>query len=248
MWVLLKHMTYNDTTNLQGIMQAVESIVFNEYGKISTNPERKQTFTRHCNSAMDHISSIVLSNDNTWEFDDTNSTDFPIGYTDMADGLSDYSLPNAYLKMLGVSIKDKTGLWVKLRQISPEDMNGQDRDEFMKIPSQPIYYDIIGSSIVLYPAPALQNVTLTQGLKVYSQRAMQYFTSTDTTKEPGFPSIYHRLVVLWTAYYYCQENSIQKTKPLLEEIQMMELDLKKYYSLRNKTRKPRVTMGHVDSR
>ncbi len=241
-------MVYNDTSTKQGILQEIESLVFSsDYGKITSDTTRLQTFTRYCNQALDKVTTKVLQSDNTWEFDDSSATDLPIGVTDLLPNQQDYSLAVTHLKILGVSIKDQSGLWIKLEQISPDDMGNQDRSEFMKIAGSPIFYDVIGNSVFLYPKPASANVTLSGGLKVYFQRQLAYFTTSDTTKIAGFPAIFHRLIVLWASYFYCQAGSISKISQIAQEIQVLEREMEQYYSKRNKERKPRLTMARVHS-
>ena len=54
----------------------------------------------------------------------------------------------------------------------------------------------MGTSLILYPAPKAAVVTSTNGLKITFQRDKVDFLSSDTTKMPGFPSIYHYLLPL----------------------------------------------------
>lgn len=241
-------MIYSDTSTYQGILQECESIVFSSnYGTITNGTVNLATFTRYANQALDHVTNTILTVDNRWQYDDTTYTDLPIGKTTLVNGQKDYSLSVTHMKILGVSVKDNSGLWVKLNPIDPNDMP-MDRDEYMKTPGMPMFYDLLGNSIFLYPAPATANVTLTAGLKVYYQRVPNYFATTDTTKQPGFPSTFHRLVALWASYFYCQANNIDKIGAISDEIKKTENDLKEYYTRRNKDEKTRFKTAQVNSK
>lgn len=241
-------MQYSDTSTKSGLLQEVESLVFgNEYGTITNNTTMLQTFTRYANQGLDHVVTKILESDSRWQYDDTTYTDFPIAIGDLVSNQQDYQLSVTHLKLLGVSIKDSAGNWKKLMPIDPQDWPSLDREEFANDPSIPMYYDVMANSLFLYPAPASAQVTLSGGLKVYMQRPPNYFATSDTTKVPGFPSLFHRLVALWAAFFYCQANSIQKISLLSDEISKMEKELQDYYSRRMVEQKPRFSPGIVFS-
>lgn len=242
-------MVYSDTSTNSGLLQEIESIVFgSEYGTITSDTTNLQTFTRYANQGLDKVVTKILESDNRWQYDDSTYTDLPVATTTLVANQQDYSLSVSHLKILGVSIKDNSGNWVKLQPIDPQDLKYQDRAEFFKTAATPVYYDVLANSVFLYPAPASGNVTLSGGLKVYFQREPNYFATTDTTKKPGFPSIFHRLVALWAAYYYLQANSSGKANNIADEIKKMEGELQSYYSRRNVEQKPRIMPSRVMSR
>jgi len=241
-------MVFSDTTTKQGIIQEIESILFSSnYGTISGDTTLLQTFTRYTNQALDAVTVKLLESDNRWQFDDSNYTDQPVGVANLVNGQQDYQILTTHLKILGVSIKDNSGKFYKLKQIDPVDLT-QDQQTFMDAPSSPQWYDLRGNSIFLYPAPANGSVTLTGGLKVYFQRPLQYFATSDTTKQPGFPSVFHRLIPLWAAFYYCQANSIsEKLATVAVELKMAEDELQGFMTRRNKGSRTRLTPARVQS-
>jgi hypothetical protein len=241
-------MVYSDTSTKQGIIQEIESIIFSSnYGTISGDTTLLQTFTRYVNQALDVVTIKLLESDDRWQFDDSNYTDLQIGVSNLVNGQQDYRILVTHLKILGVSVLDTSGKFYKLHQFDPVDV-GQDRQTFMDEPSMPVWYDLQGNSIFLYPAPATGSVTLTGGLKVYFQRPLQYFATSDTTKTPGFPSTFHRLVALWASYFYCQANSIgDKLATLAFEIKRYEDDMQGFMTRRNKDSRTRLTPARVQS-
>jgi hypothetical protein len=58
------------------------------------------------------------------------------------------------------------------------------------------------------------------------------FTSADTTKEPGFNSLYHDLVPLWVSYNYAIANGQPTANQYFAEIQRKEDALQKDYAYR----------------
>ena len=112
-------------------------------------------------------------------------------------------------------------------------------NEFHETASTPIYYDKIANSLFLYPAP---NYASTNGLKVYFLREPDYFTSSDTTQEPGFPSTFHRILSLGAAYDY----ALAKGLPMLNHLQAQISDLQKglvsFYGKKSRDKRSRLNI------
>lgn len=229
-------MVFSDTSTNQGVIQEIESIIFaSDYGKISGSTSLLQTFTRYCNQALDIIIPQVMEVDGSWKLNESSATD------NLVDNQSTYTIPVTYLKMLGVSIKDSNGDWRKLTQIDPLNLY-IDRAEFLKTKAMPLYYDLSGQSLILYPAPSSAEVTTTSGLKYYYQSTPSYFATSDTTKVSEIPSVFHRLVPLWASYFYCQANTItQKMNAISEDIRIHTDLILKSYNERNVDYKKMIT-------
>jgi hypothetical protein len=245
-------MQFSDTTNKSGILQKCELYVFGgNYGTISGNTINKAVFTGLANDALDSITSELLNTDTRWQWDDTNYTDFPIGMTNLVDSQDNYSLDVSHIKILGVEALDSTGNYYPLYPIDTRDITDQNISptELFSTDGQPQYYDLLGNSIVLYPSPNEDQVTLSQGLKVRFQRAAEYFASTDTTKEAGFASIYHKLVPLMASYDYCMSNDMNsKASFLKSKIDTEKNMLGKYMTKRDKGSRPQITIKRQSSK
>lgn len=237
-------MVYSDTTTNQGLLQECESILFaSEYGKITGSTSLLQTFTRYMNQALGTVSNKVMQSDRRWRINENSHTQ------NLVADQKNYTLPTTTLKVIGVSILESSGDWKKLRPIDVEDFRAIDREEIFKNSSIPTYYDLSDSTVYLYPAPASGQVTTTNGLKVYYQGDPSYFATTDTTKEPGLPETYHRLVVLWTCYYYALANTMSsKMDMLVSEIKREEDMLQDFISSRNPDDRPVFTTAYVSSK
>ena len=90
--------------------------------------------------------------------------------------------------------------------------------------------------IVLYPAPATANVTLTAGLKVFYLRTADIFTSaqvTTGTKEPGFPSPWHDLLAYGSAYDVALANGLPNINQLRTEYERKLQEMLDFISRRD---------------
>lgn len=232
-------LVFNDTTTKAGLIQECEDLVFGNYGDISGNTDRLYQFTRLLNEGLNRVTSLLLKSDGRWQFDDSNHTDLPIGTTDLVTTVGseqqDYEFAVTHLKVLGVEVMNADGNWVNLVPLDQLDLmnSGNSVTDFLKTAGMPQYYDKIGRSIFLYPKPLGTAVTSTAGLKVRFQRPPSYFVYTDTTKVPGFNSLYHRLVALIASRDYAISKSLASARNLADVVVQTEEALVEDYALRS---------------
>lgn len=188
------------------------------------------TLVVEANNALERIVSLINSADGRWQFDDTNNTDQPIATADIVSGQQDYSLLTSHLEITRAEIKDANGNWQKLVPIDQADVYNQSLTDFLKTTGTPIYYDKLANSVFLYPSP---NYSQVSSLKLYFERGPNYFLTSDTTKTPGFNSLFHDLIPYWIAYNFAIANGKANTQSLLTEIQRKEDALTEYYALRS---------------
>lgn len=194
--------------------------------------------TRNANLAYDHVVSLILQADANWEWDDTNHTDLPIATATLTSGQQDYAINTTYLKVLRIAIKDTSGNYYYLDSIDDHDL--VNRELMDREAGRPTAYKKLANSIILDRAP---DYTASAGIKIYFQRTVDYFTTSDTTQKPGFAEPYHRLISLGAAKDYCAVNDMPKRLMTLEkEIAKMEKDLVAFYSQRSKDERPRLRM------
>lgn len=185
------------------------------------------------NNALDRVTSLILKSDGRWQFDDENNTDLPIATTALVSGQQDYSLAVTHLGIDRVEVQDNatTPSWHKLLPIDQADLYQTAMTSFLSSNGLPQYYDKIGNSVLLYPIP---NYAQAASLKLYFKRGPSYFLTSDTTKTPGFNTLYHELIPLWIAYNFAIANGKANAPGLMTEIQSREDALKEDYSLRDK--------------
>lgn len=225
-------MIFNDTTSAKaGLVQDIFYLIFGDSGD-HTADYPLTDIARNLNHWYEKIVVKILQADSRWEWDDTNKSDLPIANISLVNGQQDYGITAAtFLKVRRVDCKDSAGNSTNLKQFSEEDIRGTADAEFQKTAGTPKYYRIQGSSVFLYPKP---NYAYTNGLRIFYQRNVDKFISTDTTKTPGIAENFHRLLSMGSAYEYCLVNGLNvKAATLMAEIQRMEADLIDFYSDRN---------------
>lgn len=227
-------MQFSDTTNKLGLVEDVDFLCDTDSTSYPTADK-----TRHINHWY-HLTSVkIWRASGTWEFDDSNKTDLPIATTTMVASQNDYALPSTALKVLGVEVKDSGGNWARIKPIDNSELRSTITD-FEKNDGLPQYYDIIGNSIFLYPAPTSTDTTLTNGLKIYLARTVDNFAASDTTKTPGFAEDFHRLLSYGAAYDFLLKRDTQKADRIRQEMTMMDNELLAYYGARHTDNRVRI--------
>lgn len=143
------------------------------------------------NNAYDRCVSIIRSSNRLWKWDDSNQTDLPRATTDLVSGQQDYTLAEAHLGFTRVEVKGPDGHWIALKLFDETDEPTVSIAELETQTGTPTYYDVSGLSIYLYPTP---NYSQDDSIQLFYSRGPSYFTSGDTTKQPGFNSLYHELI------------------------------------------------------
>lgn len=194
------------------------------------------------NNAMDRVASLIEFADGRWNFDDSNQPatnvgdgtgGLPIATTSLVSGQQDYALSVSFLNIERVELKDESGRWRKLQPIDQADVYDQSITDFMSGGGTPMYYDKIGSSIMLYPTP---DYSQANSLKVWVSRPPILILASDissTAVKPGFNALYHDLIALWVSYDYAVANGLPNANQLMVEIQRKEEALKEDFALRN---------------
>jgi len=193
--------------------------------------------TRNANFALDEATAIIIGCDGTWQFDDSNYTDLPIGTAKIWSNRQDYSFAGDHLYVEAVEILDTNGKWTKLIPIDLYKEETISITDFMNSSGTPTYYDKVADSLFLYPKP---NYTQDSSLKVHFQRKIEHFTTSDTTKEAGFANHLHRFISISMAYDWAVAKQHTKQQFLLNEKNRYIEMIKKFYSIRVKDEKPRL--------
>lgn len=197
------------------------------------------------NDAYRRVTSLIMTADGRWEWDDNNNTtDLPQATTALVSGQADYTLASAHLRITGMEVKNSSGTWFKLYPIDKSDWGDKNISvtQQQTLTGLPTEYDLLGASIVLYPTP---NYSQAASLKVHFTRGPAEFTSGEVstgTKEPGFSSLYHTLLSYWPSYNYAVANGLPQANGYMAEIQRMEDALVKDYSRRDPDERKVFTM------
>ena len=231
-------MVFSSTSNPIGIVQQIRMLA-----RVDSNQWGTDKIVASVNNYLDTVTGYAIGADRRFQFDDVNHTKLPIGTTNLVANQSDYSFltdeqGNRILTLTRIDVQDANGDWVQLQPIDQYQIDGA-LDEFLSGAGVPRYYDKINDNVVrLYPKPA---DSVTSGLKFYFQRTPSYFTASDTTKEPGVPSLLHRGFVIAGAYDCALTLGLANLQPLSVEMQKEEQKMKEYFLNRNNDTK--LTMG-----
>jgi hypothetical protein len=181
----------------------------------------------------------IWKNTNGWEFDDSNYSTLPVATSTLVDQQQDYTIPTDALDIQRVEILDNSGNYQLLDRINKETVT-EAMTNFFKTPAMPRYYDMVGNSILLYPAPAAANVTLSQGIKIYTARDVSTvgtpWVYRQMSQTPGFQIDFHPYIAIGAALDYGVSKNFVKEKmdnlkAVLQENQQNILD---YYARRDR--------------
>lgn len=218
---------FNATANLDGLVQCYEKEIGADYGFISGNTSRLKEFVSATRSAWDMYLYLAFNASGTWNYDDSNHTDYPIIKTNLVSGQKDYTftadeLGNLVLDIYKVAVLPSATA-TEYEEIFPIDQqtsnHGNDLVSETTDTGVPFEYDKTANGFFLTPTPSYN---ATNGLKVYINREPSYFTTTDTTKKPGCPGIHHDYFYLRPAYDYARRNNLANLGTLREAVEKFE--------------------------
>lgn len=202
--------------------------------------------TRRVNSSLEELVAEIINADGTWDYDDTNHSDSPVGTGNLVEAQEAYAFASEYLEIKQVSVKDTAGNWSVLEPIDPREFRDQAIEEYFPATGLPTHFDKNGDTIRLYPAPTSTSVTLTAGLKVRFTRTASLFTTTDTTKEPGLPSTHHVLLAYMAAIPYCATYKKDRVPYLVKKVDEMRKTLIAHFARREKDKRKVMTMRGIN--
>lgn len=183
---------------------------------------------RNINIAYRDVVSIIWESDGGWRFDDTNATDLPKAVTNLVDNQQDYSIPTTAQRINRVEVLDSAGNYIKLK---PLDMNevSTGLPEFLGGNNGlPLYYELVGRSLLLYPTPSSGYVTLTNGLTLYIDRDIAELSATSAT--PGFAPSFHRILSYAASLDFTQDAAQRNF--LAAQKERLERMMERFYSKR----------------
>ena len=191
-------------------------------------------FVRNINERYRAVWGWIFEAYGGWQWDDSNQTDLPQATATLTSGTATYALPSGALTVRGIDIlaSGSTTLWYTLTPLTAELIQQREGiDNFLSTNGNPKYYRLIGDTVELFPAP---NYTQASSLKVYFDRDISSFASTDTTKTPGFASPYHRALSIGAALDFAQIHLKDRVPQLERDWIRYEFLIKKFYQQRFK--------------
>lgn len=264
-------MQYSDTVDKRGIVEMTD---FNLFGSSTANTDEYPLVdkARAANRWYRIVMAWIFEYAGNWSFDDSNYTNLPIARGNCTSGQNDYTFPTDYVDIEEIHYKDANGIWHKVLPLDRAEISGvgtsesgviggvtnQASEEFLKTSGTPKYYDKLGNSYWLYPAP---DRTSTDGdsLRVYHSRDASYtattsdtggpFIATDTTKVPGFNRLWHPVLAFGMSYDHSMAHTLtDKMAVFFAETEKYRLMIQTHYSRRKKDERPRLVAVVQDNR
>lgn len=185
---------------------------------------------RNLNIHYQDTARLIWQSAGGWQFDDSNATTLPIARATLVHNQQDYSLPSTAQRIEEIVVKDSAGNWNKLRPFDIHDTTIAP-EEYMESAGLPLYYDLVGRSVMLYPKPSSAYCTMTSGLGVYISRDITEFTVTASTETPGFATPFHRILSFGAAIDFTQDQNERQI--LLAQKDRLEKGLVEFYAKRD---------------
>lgn len=237
-------MPFSDTTAKSGIIQTIEFWTNLGDGGVSGDATLLKVFTARVNEGFDRLMPLLLSYSDQLRFDDPNHTDLPTGTFNIVSGQADYKIAQDDNSLDILNITDmrivpstSSTVFQTLLKISIDDDNAiTAMSPNTADTGVPTHYLERGNTIFLYPMP---NYSATGGAKIFFEREQSYFSSADTTKEPGIPHPFHGLLPLYASYDWLLVNKPgngELISRIESQIEKREQALKDLISARYPTR------------
>ena len=238
-------MQFSDTSNNTGLIQDCEFLTSKGDASISGNTSLLKAFTRLINNEYDKLVTGILDSQDGWDYDDPNHTDFPVLEFDLVADQRDYNmaLSENVLKFKRLDITYDGVNWYKAE---PMDINevgfgmGNDTTIDGRFDKTEPKYDLkAGNSIWLYPRANQNDEDSGAKGRVEWARDVDWFTTADTTQQPGIPRAFHKMLSLGASLQWLITNKPDDVG-LIDRLQLeydkYEIKMRRFFGKHNTDR------------
>jgi hypothetical protein len=197
--------------------------------------------TRNINIVWDEAISELYKADPNHKWDDTTNSDLPVATLDLVGSQDHYALLDSALVVHRVRMKNNQGVMTTLSPCLRSELSDS---ELLSTGSPSKYYKVGG---VVFPIP-VPNYSAGDGVELEFQRGANYFTSSDTTKEPGFNPQFHQFLSVGASLRYAISNGMEeKVNFLTTEKEKIRNAMREHYQMRSPDERPkfRLVRGNV---
>lgn len=193
--------------------------------------------SRNINIAYADVARLIWESDGTWAFDDANNTDTPVAHRTIANASASYLIPTTALRVKQVEVKNADGDWFVMKPITLDEIQISP-EEYLTGTGMPLYYQLEGNEIRLFPSPGTGYTTMSSGMKVRLSRDVTPLGVSATSTVPGFANPFHRILSYAAAIDFIQDN--QQRQFLAIQKDRLEKGLTRFYSKRNEDKPSRI--------
>ena len=190
------------------------------------------------NSWYRNVQTEILASQDNWDFDDTNTSDYPILRTDLNAGQQAYTLPTSTLELKRVEVTYDGTNWSKMTEFDiGERLSATAANNLGDFSTSSPFYDNQYGSIFLYPIPASD---VDDGLKIWVSRLITEFSSaqlTAGTTEPGFDPLFHDVLAYGASYEWLAAKDLNRANNVKVVIDERLQKLRKHFGKKAKDEK-----------
>ena len=240
-------LSFNDTTNYNGILQAIERLAYSaDYGRLTNSTKEVATWTVRVNQALYRATALMSEYANLWRVGDWNHGSYDTATENITSGTREIAItnPEDVLFIFAVLIK-RDATTTEYDMIQPFDIRQRGVRGYLENDASnvgiPFRYEKVGGYISLDPTP---NYSATNGVKYYYQKSPHLFTTSDTTATAGIPSIFDQLIPLYAVDQYATENTNPTMKALVTgDIARTEMAIRQFMRQRSEADTPTRLVG-----
>jgi len=217
-------MRFNPTTDYDSIVKNIQDLTDTNVSKYTL-----KQIARSVNNYLNRASHLLLEFSDNKNYDDPNFTYLPQGTYNIVNGERNITIfkdeeGKQIQKIRKVIAKDPSGQWYEIVPVDLQD-RGEQEIAYGDQTGTPYSYDWVGTTMIFDVSP---NYDMTDGLKVFYERSLDYFTEADTTKEPGLPEHFHDYLVYGASYDYCTRKGLQRKGDYRNMVEKIEQNLKSF--------------------
>lgn len=193
------------------------------------------------NKWYDQVQTTILRAQDSFDYDDSTNTDFPILTANLVANQQDYALPASSLQVKRLEVSYDA---VNFYKASPFDINergaGTATNNLGDFSQATPFYDVQYNSIFLYPIPSS---AVTAGLKIWISRPHSDYTGanvTTGTAVPGFDSLFHDILALGASYDYAVSRNLTNREVLKRDLDRALAELANHYGSKDEDRVYRI--------
>lgn len=235
-------MQFSDSSNKLGL---IEDITFLLSG-VDTTSYPTADRTRNINERYRHVLANIFEVYGGWVFQDDNLSTTPYADQTLTSGTAVYAIPTGALTINMVQLKNSGGTYDRpLTPISLDQFRLLGAENANSSTGSPRYYMLYEDSIRLLPTP---NYTVAStGIRVFFEQGISAFAASDTTKTPGFASIFHRALSIGAAIDYAIAKGKQSQVNSLQKLwDQYIFDIRKFYAKRWRDFQPAKILKYRD--